>query len=183
MEKEKFLEEINQKLLEAQEFLIELEKHIDKNLYIDGRTLPQWKRYFEIDIPDDVNPAVLIRLSAEIFKKYQVAANYRDRENIQMTILEQSKFERYHEAYINAQEQNKKQYGKPLAADSCKAVATVATLQIETIILNKKVIKDFWSKMCETLVELRKLLELMGYAITADSKAQRDLVFMRNKEQ
>jgi hypothetical protein len=98
-----------------------------------------------------------------------------------MTILEQAKFEKYHTAYQAARSRTEKEFGKPLAAESCKVEATLATKHLEDAIANQKVIKDFWNKTCETLTELRKLVEVMGYALSGDAKVSRDFV-VRTRE-
>ena len=63
-----------------------------------------------------------------------------------------------------------------LAAESCKVAATLAVGDLENAISNQKVIHSFWVKTCDTLTEMRKLLELVGYALAGDARVQRDIV-------
>ena len=172
---------IAKKLKETTEFLGELGKYIDDNFKICGITgkgysVEEWKEYFLIDIPDEVTFPVLVDLAAQVFDKYQRAAYFRDKQSIQMSILEQTKTEKYHNAYQGARTENEQKFGKPLAAESCRTAAILATKELEDAISNQKVIRDFWNKTCDTLTELRKLLELMGRALSGDSYLHRDFI-------
>lgn len=182
-------ENIKGRLEDTQEFLSELNGYLDENFKIIGRSgkgysIDTWREHFVVKIPptEEITFPTLIQLSAEIFKKYQEAAFYRDKQGVQMTVLEQSKFEKYHTAYQSARNRTEKAFGKPLAAESCKVEATLATKHLEDAIANQKVIKDFWNKTCETLTELRKLIEIMSYSLSGDAKVSRDFVVRTNRE-
>lgn len=172
---------IAKKLKDTSEFLNELGQYIDDNFKIAGVTgrghsVEEWKEYFLIDIPDEITFPVLIDLAAQVFEKYQRAAYFRDKQSIQMSILEQTKAEKHDDAYQEARHRNEEKFGKPLAAESCKVAARLATKGLEDAISNQRVIRDFWNKTCDTLTELRKLLELMGYALSGDARINRDFV-------
>jgi hypothetical protein len=176
---------LSKKLKETTEFLNKLGQYLDENFKIvgaagKGYSIEEWKEYFLIDIPDEVTFPVLVDLAAQIFEKYQRAAYFRDKQTIQMSILDQTKAEKYHSAYQDARKQNEEKFNKPLAAESCKVAATVATKELEDAISNQKVVRDFWNKTCDTLTELRKLLELMGYALSGDARVNRDFVVRSN---
>jgi len=178
---------ISSKLKDTTEFLNKLSGYLDENFKIFGVTgkgysVEEWKEYFLIDIPDEITFPVLIDLAAQVFEKYQKAAYFRDKQSIQMSILEQTKAEKYHSAYQSARTENEQKFGKPLAAESCKVSATLATKELEDAISNQKVVRDFWNKTCDTLTELRKLLELMGYALSGDARINRDFVVRGNPE-
>lgn len=183
-------ENIKQRLDDTKEFLSELNTYLDDNFKIIGRSgngysIDTWREHFVIKIPpsEEITFPVLVNLATEIFKKYQEAAYYRDKQGIQMTVLEQAKFEKYHTAYQTARSKNEKEFGKPLAAESCKVEATLATKHLEDAITNQRVIKDFWNKTCETLTELRKLVEIMSYALSGDAKVSRDFVVRTKTEE
>jgi hypothetical protein len=183
-------ENIKGRLEDTKEFLAELNSYLDENFKIIGNSgkgysIDVWRKQFIVNIPpaDEITFPTLVALSAEIFKKYQQAAYYRDKQGVQMTVLEQAKFEKYHTAYQSARNRTEKEFGKPLAAESCKVEATLATKHLEDAIANQKVIKDFWNKTCETLTELRKLIEIMGYALSGDAKVGRDFVVRAKSEE
>lgn len=176
---------ISKKLKDTQEFLNKLGTYLDNNFKIFGITgkgysVEEWKEYFLIDIPDEVTFQTLVDLASQVFEKYQRAAYFRDKQTIQMSILEQTKAEKYHSAYQDARKANEVKFGKPLAAESCKVAATLVTKDLEDAISNQKVVRDFWNKTCDTLTELRKLLELMGYALSGDARINRDFVVRGN---
>lgn len=173
------------KLKDTQKFLEKLSTYLDDNFKICGVTgigysIEEWKVHFHVDIPDEITFPVLVNLAAEVFDKYQQAVYFRDKQMVQMSILEQTKAEKFHQSYQDARLTNEQKFGKPLAAESCKVSATLATKDLEDAVSNQKVTKDFWHKTCETLTELRKLLELMGYALSSDARVNRDFVVRGN---
>jgi len=176
---------IASKLKDTQEFLEELSHYLDDNFKICGVTgkgysIEEWKALFHVKIPDEITFPVLVKLAAEVFDKYQQAVYFRDKQMVQMSIMEQTHKEKHHSAYQAARNENEQKFGKPLAAESCKIAATLATKELDDAISNQKVTKDFWQKTCETLTELRKLLELMGYALSSDARVNRDFVVRGN---
>jgi hypothetical protein len=169
-------EKLAQRLKETQEFCGEVGEYLEKNFYVEGKTMKQWKQYFKIDIPDDITFPVVIKLASKIWMKYQRAAYFRDKQQVQLAIMEQTKHEKYHQEYQRARTENEKKFNKPLAAESCKVAATLAIGDLENAIANQKVVHSFWVKTCDTLTEMRKLLELTGYALSGDARVQRDVV-------
>jgi len=175
------VDKIAKRLKNTQEFLDALGSHLDKNFGLIGesgrrKTIKEWKKFFHIKIPDEINFMTIVDLASDIFDKYQTASYYRDKQIIQMSILEQSKTDKYNSAYQNARKQNEIKFGKPLAADSCKIAASLEIKDIEDAIQNQAVVKDFWVKTCQTLTELRKLLECMARALSGDAYVHKDFI-------
>jgi len=158
----------------AQEFNAALNDYLNDNLKFGDKSPKEWKKYFRVKIPDEITFPVLIKLAAEIFEKYQIAAMLRDKETIQLTIIEQSRIDKYNMAYQQAQDESRQKFKKNLAAKSCEIAADLATKDIEDAISHQKIAKDFWKGTCDTLTELRKLLESMGYALSNDVRVNRD---------
>jgi len=169
-------EEIARKLQGTQEFCDAVAVHLKTNFFVEGKTMEHWKKYFKVDIPDNIAFENIIGLSQEIWMKYQRAAYFRDSQQVQLAIMEQSKSDRYNTTYNDIRSDTQEKTGRPLAAESCKIAATLAVKDLDGAISNQKVIHNFWVKTCDTLVELRKLLELMGYALSGDARIQRDMV-------
>lgn len=171
------VEEIAASVEEAHQFNRELGEFLYKNFVINDRTIPAWKRHFHVEIPEEINFSLLIKKGAEVARKYQEATFFRERQMVQLAILEQTKTNKYHTAYNTAREAHQEKFGKNLAADSCKVVASLAIKDIEEAIANQKVVSDFWNKTCASLIEMRKHLELMGHALSAEARAGRDFVY------
>jgi len=175
------IDKITSRLKDTQEFLDSLGEHLDKNFRLVGtngkrHTVEQWKKYFHIEIPTEINFMTLVDLASQIFEKYQKAAFFRDKQVIQMSILEQSKSDKYNMAYQAARKETLNQFGKMLAADSCKVAANLEVKDIEDAIQNQSVTKEFWVRTCQTLTELRKLIELMCRALGSDAYMQKDII-------
>ena len=168
-------ETIAKKLRETQEFCITVEKHISDNFLVEGKTMKEWKTYFKIDIPEEIVFPTVIKLGQEIWMKYQRAAYFRDSQQVQLAIMEQAKSDKYNNEYNSVRTDTQAKTGKPLAAESCKIAATLAVSDLDSAISNQRVIHNFWVKTCDTLTELRKLLELIGYALSGDARIHRDM--------
>jgi hypothetical protein len=169
-------EETKAKMREAQELRETVAKYANENVLFEGRTLSQWRRDFWVKIPEDITFPVVAKTAALLAAKYQHAAFYRDTQNISLTILEQTQKDKYNQVYHSVRTEHFKETGKVLGVDSCKVAAQLAVKDVEDAISNQKIIKDFWTKTCETLTETRKLLESAGRALAGDSYLSRDLV-------
>jgi hypothetical protein len=170
------LDSLKKRQKEISEFLQGVKTHLNNNFEIEGKTILEWRKFFTIEIPEEVTFAVLVELSKEIAYKYQRAAYFRDNEMVQSAFIDQSKFEKYYETYNDVRVSTQQKTGKPLAAESCKVAAILATKNFESGMTQQKAIKDFWIKTCDVLTEMRKLVELMGYALSSDARVQRDFV-------
>jgi len=169
-------EVIERSITQAQEFNGALSAFLENRFLIDGKTMKEWKRHFYVNIPEEINLANLVRLSVEVGKKYQEAGYHREKQTTQLVLLEQAKGDKFHDAYNSIRHEHEEKFSKTLAAESCRVAATLAIKDIENAISNQKVIRDFWVKICDTLVEVRKHLELIGYALSADLRLNRDFV-------
>jgi hypothetical protein len=165
---------LSKKLKDTQEFCSSVNDYLKDNLIIEGKTVMAWKKYFIIRIPNDMNFQTVIEMAQEIWIKYQQASAYRDSQQVQLAIMEQTKSDKYNTEYNAVRAQTQQQTGKPLAAESCKIHATLAVKDLDAAIANQKVIHSFWVKTCDTLSEMRKLLEVISYALSGDARISRD---------
>lgn len=177
------IETIQADLESSHLFNRELSKFLHTNFIVNDKTITEWKRYFYIELPEEITFPVLIKKSTEVTKKYQEATFFREKQTVQLCILEQARDNKYNNAYNIVREEHQREFGKNLAADSCKAAATLVVKDIEDAISNQKVVADFWAKTCSTLIETRKHLELIGYALSAEIRAGRDFVFKTGSEE
>jgi len=173
--------EITQPVAGATEFNAELREYLRTEFVIEGKTMTEWKRHFYVNIPDDLNFATIVRLTQEIARKYQEASRFRDEFNVQLAILDQGRAPRYNNAYVQAREAHDAlNTGRTLAAESCRAAANAALSDLDDAIANQKIVKDFWSETCKTLVEMRKNVEIIGRALAGDSYTQREMTVRTN---
>ena len=93
-----------------------------------------------------------------------------------MAVLDQTRQEEYNKAYQEARDKNAELHGKPLAAESCKVAASLATKKLDESVNIQRVICNFWDGICKTLVEVRKLCEAMSISLSGDAKIQRDFI-------
>jgi hypothetical protein len=174
----KEIEEVVKQFSEAQEFNSELSKYLDANFKFSGKSAKEWKKHFLVKIPEEITLATIVSISSELFTKYQLAAALRDKETMQLTIMEQSRIDKYNSAYQIARNDHEKKFNKGLAAKSCEIEATIAVKDLEDALSNQRLAKDFWKATCDSLTELRKLLEIMSYALSNDVKLNRDINIM-----
>lgn len=178
------IKEIQDELNETIEVLNELDVHLDKTFLIEGKTRREWRRKLLVNLPEDeITFADVIKLSIKIANNYQTAAFHRDNQALTIDTLSRSKEVRYNQAYQEILNNYIRETGKSLAASSCAIKASSAVQELDSAISAKKILKDFWAKTCETLVETRKNLETIAYALSGEIRAGRDFVVKIDKEQ
>jgi hypothetical protein len=175
------IEKIKGSVKETLEFIKTVKEYLNTQFGILGpdsqiKTIEEWKKFFKIEIPEHISLQQLVELSAKAANKYQEASDLRERETTTLAILEQSRQDKYHTAYNETRRESEAKYNKPLAAESCKNAALLVVKELEQAINTQKVTKDFWSKTCESLTEVRKHLELISYALGAEIRNQRDII-------
>lgn len=180
MEVNKEIEEIKERESSTQEFLTALGNYVDNNFIVPSLeaqyTLDEWKRLFYVDIPEVIDFPILVFLAGEVARKYQQASAFRDKQQIQLAILEQNRVDKYNSAYNTTRRVSEEKHKKPLAAESCKVAALLEVREIDEALNTQKVIKDFWDSTCKTLTEVRKTLETIGFALSGDARINRDYV-------
>jgi hypothetical protein len=176
MNKIEELAKLAEKIQGAREFCDGLEKHLKANLLIEGKTIIEWRNHFRVKFTPDMTFADIVALAADIADKYQEAGRMRDMHNFQLSILEQTKTDKYNEAYTGIQKEYEDKHKKRLAAEKCKVAAQMAVTSFDNAIATQKMVHSFWVGICNGLVELRKLLEIIGRSLGADARVGRDFV-------
>lgn len=171
---------------ENKELLDSLDAYIDENFRLviannSEQSLKQIRKYFRIELPEDINFMTLVDTARVITEKYQQATYLRDKQKIKLVLLDQAREERYNTAYNDLREETRKETGKALAAESCKVAAILATKQLQESVNTQQVVHNFWDGICKTLVEVRKLCESMIIALSGDAKIQRDFIVKGDK--
>ena len=103
-----------------------------------------------------------------------------DKQKVKLVLLDQAREEEYNTVYNETREETRRETGKPLAAESCKVAAILATKQLQESVNTQQVIYNFWDGICKTLVEVRKLCETISIALSGDAKIQRDFIVKGN---
>lgn len=174
---------IQDELNETIEVLDELDVHLDKTFLIEGKTRREWRRKLLVNLPEEeITFADVIKLSIKIANNYQTAAFHRDNQALTIDTLSRSREVRYNQAYQEILNNYIRDTGKSLAASSCAIKASGAVQELDSAVSAKKILKDFWAKTCETLVETRKNLEIILRALGEDSRAGRDFTVKVNNE-
>jgi len=179
------VKEIQTKARERDELLDGMENYITNNFYLTDDRGRKWtvleaRKYFKIEIPEEVNFLIIVKLAQELSEKYQKATYLRDKQKIKLSIIKNAQAEKYDSAYQTAREETRREMGKPLAAKSCEVAARLATKVLEDSSNTQQVIYDFWDGVCKTLVETRKHIEAISIALSGDAKIQRDFVVKGN---
>jgi len=168
------LEEIEQKVEDSKDFLKQVKRFVDKNFIINGKTFDEWEEYFKVKIPNNIDFTVLVHLATEVGNKFQEAAYFRDQQMVKLAILDQERSDRMIKAYNKVRLQHQEEYNKNLSAKSCEMAASLHVKSLDDAMVIQKAVKEFWTKTCVTLTETRKILEVIGYALGADVRAQKD---------
>lgn len=179
-------EQILTKTDKSFELLDNLEDYINHNFRLitssqgTKMSLEEIRSFFRVIIPEDISFPILVNLAREINEKYQRATYLRDKQKVKLALVDQTRIEKYNDAYQLAREETKREMGKPLAAKSCEVQASIATRILENSVNTQQVIYNFWDGICKTLVETRKHIEIISIALSGDAKIQRDFIIKGN---
>jgi hypothetical protein len=168
------LSNLQETIDDSREFLIEVKKFINKNFKVNGRTLSEWENHFKIIIPPEIDFIILVNLASEIAEKYQEAAYFRDHQMVRLAVLDQERTDRWITAYEHTRQEHERTYKKNLSAKSCENSANLAVKSLDDAMIIQKAVKEFWTKICTTLQETRKNIEIIGYALGAEVRTQKD---------
>lgn len=172
------LKKMEELLNDAQSILLQFDDFVLNNIKVDGRTLKQWEQKLTFDIPEahDIDFAKVVDLSAKIMVRYQWVCRKRDQNLFKVAVLKQRRNTAYNSAYQEARREHENKFKKTLAAKSCEVQAALEVLDLDSTVVVQEVIKDFWNKAADSLVEMRKLIEIIARSLSSDAYLSKDII-------
>ena len=155
----------------SKELYQEYSKQFSERYCIQGKPMAEWRRYFKINIPPDLNPRTAIHLDMCLMGLYQEASDYKtDAElrlhSVQSTTKSLTR-DKYNELLIGYKASGTKipaaaTLNTEAEAAHGKELDSLVHIEIELI---------FWKGVLNSLQECRKLVETATWNLSVEAKA------------
>jgi hypothetical protein len=144
----------------------------ERQYLIYGKAPRTWKQHFKITIPESPDTSQCKALAAKLATLMQDAMFYYAAAEAQLSALSSGESKEYSTAF-NRLVAEYKGAGKSLpAAKTLETMAGSRIMDIRGAIQNAKIIKNFWKRMIEGLVEVRKDVELATWNNSTQAKQE-----------
>ena len=132
---------------------------MERQYTIYGKPIRTWRSYFKVSIPESPNPAQCKALGAKVGNLYQEATFYFAAAEAQLDALSSGKSTEF-TAHFNklVAEYNEKDIRLP-ASKTLETITEGHVADLKGAIDNAKIIKNFWKRVLDGLVEVRKTID------------------------
>lgn len=127
---------------------------------IYGKTPRVWRTYFKVAVPENPNTSQCKSLAAKLASLMQEATFFYAAAEAQLSALSSGESREYTTAFNHLVAEYKEAKRSLPAAKTLDTMAGSRIMDIRGAIQNAKIIKNFWKRMIEGLVEVRKNVEL-----------------------
>lgn len=125
---------------------------------IEEKTIKEWHEYFRVTIPPDADTTICKQIASNLGKLHHLATYYFNKSASVEKAFSIKKDREYMVAY-NKKVKEYKDAGKSLpAAKTLETGAKEAVRDLDNVISNAELAKDFWRKKIEHLKFMHKLL-------------------------
>ena len=173
--KEKDNQELAQDMVDRLEISRDLYQKFAKTFssryYVDDKSLDEWRRYFRVDVPSDLNPEMARHLSMRLMELYQEACYFKTQAEMKLHYANSSNKSRYREKFNDLlvgykmgdkRIPSRETINTEAEAHIGKELDSVAHIEIEL---------SFWKGILASLQECRKLVETATWNLSVEAKA------------
>ncbi len=134
--------------------------NFERQYKIYGNTPREWRAHLKITIPESPNTSQCKALAAKLASLMQETIFYYAAAEAQLDALSSGESKEYSSAFNQLVAEYKEAKKSLPAAKTLETMASSRIMDIRGAIQNAKIIKNFWKRMIEGLVEVRKNVEL-----------------------
>ena len=133
---------------------------------ISGKLMSEWKKYFKVSLPPDLNPQLAQGLDAKLMDLHQEASFYKAEADARAAAYKTANNERFRNQYSTLVTEYKAGGGKLPAKDTLENLANHAIADTKDGEVHAEIEQAFWAEVIKDLTNSRKLLEaaMMSYA-------------------
>jgi hypothetical protein len=174
MEEQDSLDKANkmiERLKLSKELYQEYSKQFSERYCIQGKSMGDWRRYFQIQVPPDLNPRTAQHLALRLMELYQEASGYKTDAEL-----------RLHSAQSTTKSMTRDKYNALLIEykNSASKIPAAATLNTQAeascgkeldSLIHIEIELTFWKGILNSLQECRKLVETATWNLSVEAKA------------
>jgi hypothetical protein len=139
---------------------------------IYGKPPRTWRQHFKITVPENPNTSQCKSLAAKLAALMQEPVFYYAAAEAQLDALSSGESREYPTAFNQLVAEYKEAKRSLPAAKTLDTMAGSRIMDIRGAIQNAKIIKNFWKRMIEGLVEVRKNVELATWNNSTQQKQE-----------
>lgn len=151
-------------------------------ILIQGRTMEQWKQYFNIDIPDNPDVIDCKRLDIQLMQFHQEATFLKSMAEAAQTLGKKSYDTQYREKFTALVSEYKAQDKKLPAKETLEILASNDLDDIESGLSYSELGVKFWKDIIEDLNFKRKAIENITINNSVEAKANLASVNLQNRK-
>lgn len=173
--------DISKEEVEAKELIDQLRKgkklheEFSKNfnsLYkIAGKLMSEWKQYFKVKIPSDLNPQTCLSIGSKIIGFYQEASFLKAEAEARLAAYKSATDDKYRTRYAELVTEYKAESKKIPAKDTLAELASYDIGDIKNALVHSEIELAFWKEMLNNLNHARKTIENATIGLGIEAKA------------
>ena len=138
---------------------------------IDGKTIANWDKRFKLNIPKDATPTQCKELVRDLAELHHEATFYYSQASMAEKAILGRREAEHRAAYADALAESGRGT-KPVPATTLKTMSDKAVQEIDDILVNASITREFWKEKIEHLKYLYKLINDITINIGYEIKLQ-----------
>jgi len=155
----------------SKELYAEYTKQFNTRYMVAGKSFDEWKRYFKINIPPDLNPRTAQHLALRLMELYQEANSFKTDAELRLhggnSITKSMCRDKYNALLVEYKSADKK---VPAAATLNTEAEAACGKELDSLI-HIEIELTFWKGILNGLQECRKLVEVATWNLSVEAKA------------
>jgi hypothetical protein len=146
--------------------------HQFKNQYkIAGKLMADWRDYFKIQLPQDLNPQSCQILGMKLLELHQEASFMKAEAEARVSAYRSASDDQYRKKFGKLVEEYKAPGKKLPSKDTLCALAELDMGNVKNALVHAEIELDFWDEVLDDLSNSRKLIETSTINISVEAKA------------
>lgn len=146
-------------------------KQFDSQYHIAGKLMAEWKGYFKIHLPPDMNPQTCQVADRELMGLHQEATFLKAAAETRLAAYRNANDERYRSKYAALVSEYKQSGQKLPAKDTLTALAEYSLGSMKDAVVHAEIELSFWKEILNDLSNSRKLIENVTINLASEAKA------------
>lgn len=159
------------RLQKSKKFHQQFAEALMANYQVSGKTLPEWQKYFRLDVPPDLNPQLAIELDLQLMERFQEASFFKAEAELRLSalsgIVQSAHREAFNALYVECKQSNERMPAK----DTLALLTEQKIAQEKDALIHAEIEVNFWKSILASLSECRKLIETATISISVEAKA------------
>ena len=144
---------------------------LDKKYLIDGKTMTEWREYFNVKLPEGITPVVLSEANAKLNNAISEAGFYFAHASLVEQCIKTGAENKFDDAFRLLVSSYTAKGTKLPASTTLEKMAEGNDLSIKSALATATTRARFWKSIAETLHEQRRVLEEQRWILFTEMKA------------